>query len=109
MIFILLVAIRFFVPTWTPSIKGYENSISQLKQIEINGSKHEVMIRGNDKKNPVLIFVHGGPGCPEIYYVRKYQDLLEQNFTIVRYDQRGAGKSYHFSEDYSDLSIEDLQ
>ncbi|HBW34063.1 alpha/beta fold hydrolase [Desulfosporosinus sp. BICA1-9] len=105
MIFILLVAIRFFVPTWTPSIKGYENSISILKQIEINGSKHEVMIRGNDKNNPVLIFVHGGPGCPEIYYVRKYQDLLEQNFTIVRYDQRGAGKSYQFSEDYSDLSI----
>jgi len=105
MIFMLLVAIRFFVPTWTPSIKGYENSISILKQIEINGSKHEVMIRGNDKKNPVLLFVHGGPGCPEIYYVRKYQDLLEQNFTIVRYDQRGAGKSYHLSEDYSNLSI----
>jgi pimeloyl-ACP methyl ester carboxylesterase len=76
-----------------------------LQQIEINGSKHDVMIRGNDRKNPVVIFVHGGPGCPEIPYVRKYQDLLEQDFTIIRYDQRGSGKSFHFSEDYSNLSI----
>ena len=105
MIFILFVTIGLFLPTWTPSIKGYENSISILKQIEINGSNHEVMIRGNDKTNPVVIFVHGGPGCPEIPYVRKYQDLLEQDFTIIQYDQRGAGKSYHFSEDYSNLSI----
>ena len=104
-IFIILVVIKFFIPTWTPAIKGHENSISVLKQVEINGSNHEVMIRGNDKRNPVLIFVHGGPGCPEIYYVRKYQDLLEQNFTIVRYDERASGKSYHYSEDYSNLSI----
>ena len=104
-IVIVIVIIGLFVPTWTPSIKGYENSISVLKQIEINGSNHEVMIRGNDKNNPVIIFVHGGPGCPETHYVRKYQDLLEQDFTIVQYNQRGSGKSYHFSEDYSNLTI----
>lgn len=105
MVFIVFVAIRSFSPTWTPSIKGYENSISILKQIEINGSLHEVMIRGNDKQNPVVLFVHGGPGCPETHYVRKYQDLLERDFTVIQYNQRGAGKSYHFSEDYSNLSI----
>ena len=103
--FIVFITIELFLPTWTPSIKGYENSISELKQIEINGSKHEVMIRGNDRENPVVIFVHGGPGCPETHYVRKYQDLLEQDFTIIQYNQRGAGKSFHFSEDYSNLSI----
>ena len=92
--------------TRTPSIKGYKNSISTLKQVAINGTKHEIMIRGNDKKNPVIIFVHGGPGTPEIPYVRKYQDLLEQNFTTVHYDERASGKSYHFFEDYSNLSID---
>ncbi len=55
-------------------------------------------------RNPIVIFVHGGPGCSEIPYVREYQDLLEKNFTIVHYDQRGSGKSYHFFEDYSNLS-----
>ena len=72
----------------------------------------EVMITGVDKRNPIIIFVHGGPGCSEIPYVRKYQNLLEEHFTIVHYDQRGSGKSYHFFEDYSNLSadlhVEDL-
>ncbi len=92
--------------TWTPSIKGYKNSISTLGQVMINGTKHGIMIRGNDKNNPVIIFVHGGPGTTEIPYVRKYQDLLEQNFTVVHYDERATGKSYHFFEDYSNLSID---
>lgn len=62
------------------------------------------MIRGHDKNNPVIIFVHGGPGSSEIPYAKKYQDLLEKNFTVVNYDQRASGKSYHFFEDYSNLS-----
>ena len=91
--------------TWTPAIKGFENSISTLGLVPINGTMHGIMIRGNDKNNPVIIFVHGGPGTTEIPYVRKYQDLLEQNFTIVHYDERATGKSFHFLEDYSNLSI----
>ncbi|MFE4243271.1 alpha/beta hydrolase [Peribacillus butanolivorans] len=110
-IIIILLIIALFFPTWTPHIKG-DNSISELEQVEINGSSHEIMIRGNDKDNPVIIFVHGGPGCSEIPYADKYQDLLETNFTVVNYDQRASGKSYHFFEDYSNLSsdllVEDL-
>lgn len=64
------------------------------------------------KQNPIINFVHGGTGCSEIPFVRKYQGLLEKNFTIVHYDQRASGKSYHFFEDYSnlntDLHVEDL-
>lgn len=104
---ILLVIVALIFPTWTPKIKG-ENSISMLEQVEINGAAHEVMIRGVDRSNPILIFVHGGPGCSEIPYVRKYQQELEQHFTVVHYDQRGSGKSYHFSEDYSNLTTDVL-
>ena len=110
-IIIILLIIALFSPTWTSNIKG-DNSISVLEQVEINGSSHEIMIRGKDKNNPVIIVVHGGPGIPEIPYADKYQDLLENNFTVVNYDQRASGKSYHFFEDYSNLSsdllVEDL-
>lgn len=103
--------ISLIFPTWTPHIKGV-NSISVLEQVEINGSKYAIMIRGKDKDNPVIISVHGGPGCPEMPYADKYQDLLESKFTIINYDQRASGKSYHFFEDYSnfstDLLVEDL-
>ncbi|MGE8035835.1 alpha/beta fold hydrolase [Lysinibacillus sp. NPDC093692] len=102
---IILLIIALLSPTWTAHIKG-TNSVSALKQVEINGSNHEVMIRGKDQDNPVIIFVHGGPGCSEIPYASKYQNLLENNFTVVNYDQRASGKSYHFFEDYSNLSAD---
>lgn len=102
-ILLLFIAIRLISPTWTPSIKT-KNGISELTKIDINGVGLEVMIRGNDKSNPVLIFVHGGPCCSEIPYVRKYQESLEKSFTIVHYDQRGSGKSYVFGEDYSEVT-----
>jgi len=108
---LLVVILALIFPTWTPGIKG-ENSISTLGQVEINGAGHEVMIRGTDRNNPILLFVHGGPGCSEIPYVRKYQQELEQHFTVVHYDQRGSGKSYHLLEDYSgvtsDVLVDDL-
>ena len=100
-----LVLLGLFFPTWTPKIQR-ENSISWLGQVKMNGTKHEIMIRGANASNPIIIFVHGGPGSSEIPYVRKYQKELEQHFTIVHYDQRGSGKSYHFFEDYSDLTTD---
>lgn len=98
-----LIAVRLFSPTWTPHING-KNSISELKEVDINGANLEVMIRGSNRNNPVLIFVHGGPCCSEIPYARKYQGNLEKDFTIVHYDQRGSGKSYEFGEDYSKVT-----
>lgn len=95
--------IRFIFPTWTPKIPG-NNSISELRSVTVNGADLMLMIRGTDKDNPVLVFVHGGPCCSEIPYVRKYQDELEKDFTIVHYDQRGSGKSYRSGTDYSDVT-----
>ncbi|MBQ5675908.1 MAG: alpha/beta hydrolase [Lachnospiraceae bacterium] len=108
---LLFIAIILLRPTWTPDIKG-ENSISEFRKVEINGAKLQMMIRGCDKNNPVLLFVHGGPCWSEIPYVVKYQKEWEKEFTIVHYDQRGSGKSYQFFRDYSDVSanthVEDL-
>ncbi len=101
-ILLLLVVIGLCFPTWTPKISN-RNSISELRKTEVNGTPLELMIRGNNKDNPIIIFVHGGPCCSEIPYVRKYQDLLEKDFTIVQYDQRGSGKSYQFGSDDSNI------
>ncbi len=92
---ILLLTIALIFPTWTSQIKS-NNSISTLEQVEINGSGHEIMIRGKDKRNPVIIFVHGGPGSSEIPYAQKYQYLLEEKFTVVNYDQGQAGNRIIF-------------
>jgi pimeloyl-ACP methyl ester carboxylesterase len=52
-------------------------------------------IRGYDVANPVLVFLHGGPGSPALPYARFAFGGLERHFTVVTWDQRGCGKSYY--------------
>ena len=53
-----------------------------------------MVIRGKDTANPVLLWVHGGPGMPDYFLTRPYPTNLEDLFTVVWWDQRGAGLSY---------------
>lgn len=101
----IIVLIGLVFPTWTPKIQG-KNSISELRKVKANDQDIEIMIRGCNKMNPVILFVHGGPCCSEIPYVAKYQKQLEKDFTIVHYDQRGSGKSFEFFKDYSNVSVD---
>ena len=55
---LLFLFVRAVMPGWTPKINS-ENSISELRVIHINGADFQMMIRGWDKDNPVLLFVHG--------------------------------------------------
>ncbi|MFW9984462.1 MAG: alpha/beta fold hydrolase, partial [Candidatus Odinarchaeota archaeon] len=56
-----------------------------------------IFIRGTDQSNPVLLFLHGGPGAPLLGMSssRKYDAELIKHFTVVHWDQRGAGKSFN--------------
>lgn len=71
-------------------------SISKTERILLGGVLQTIRIRGDDRAhNPVLLFVHGGPGVPEMS-VAHHNSELERSFTIVQWDQRGAGKSFRF-------------
>jgi pimeloyl-ACP methyl ester carboxylesterase len=54
-----------------------------------------MVIKSRDETNPVLLFVHGGPGMPEYFLTQSYPTGLENDFTVAWWDQRGAGLSYH--------------
>ncbi|MFX1343243.1 MAG: alpha/beta fold hydrolase, partial [Promethearchaeota archaeon] len=73
------------------------NSISSLEEITLGDLKQWIFIRGSDQKNPVLVFLHGGPGAPLLGMAssRKYDAELIKHFTVVHWDQRGAGKSFN--------------
>ncbi|MHA2309181.1 MAG: alpha/beta fold hydrolase [Candidatus Heimdallarchaeaceae archaeon] len=75
------------------------NGISSLEEILLGGQKQWIFIRGTDQNNPVLIFLHGGPGEPSmgISSSRRLDAKLIKHFTVVHWDQRGAGKSFNTS------------
>lgn len=70
------------------------SSIAELSTIDVNGRHLHLMIRGHNVKNPVLLFLAGGPGGSEMGAMRNHLPRLEEHFTVVTWDQRGTGKSY---------------
>jgi len=70
-------------------------STASMERIRLGGVDQAVWIRGDDRLNPVLLFVHGGPGFPEMPVAHRNAEL-ERIFTVVQWDQRGAGKSFRF-------------
>ena len=71
-----------------------ENGIAELFTMELRSYKQWVMIRGKNNDNPLLLFLHGGPGTPNIGVATDTQKQLEENFVVVNWDQLGAGLSY---------------
>jgi len=105
---IILILIIYFRPAWTPSIaaaKG-KRSVASLKTIELGKIKQYVLIRSNDINNPILLFIHGGPGMPLMYLSHTFQRPLEQKFIVVQWDQRGAGKSYDPTIPTASINVE---
>ncbi len=95
LVFIGLLAYKTYLKNST-KIKAL-NGISSLEEIPLGGLKQWIFIRGIDQSNPVLLFLHGGPGEPvaAMSSSRKLDAELIKHFTVVHWDQRGAGKSYH--------------
>lgn len=92
---VVLAAIWWFWPSRTPKIKSHKsNSIATIDFIEIGGIEQCVLIRGHDIRNPIILFLHGGPGMPMMYLAHDFQRELENDFTLVHWDRRGAGKTY---------------
>src|SRR5208282_734897 len=70
---------------------------TQLKEegfIQIGGIGQWVTIKGDDKHNPVILFLHGGPGDAGSPFAESVFGTWEKDFTLVQWDQRGAGRTY---------------
>jgi pimeloyl-ACP methyl ester carboxylesterase len=82
-------------PIRTTSGKMTRHTIAEIKEITLGEYKQWILIRGTDTVNhPILLWLHGGPGASATALFRKYNAELESHFTVVYWDQRGAGKSF---------------
>jgi pimeloyl-ACP methyl ester carboxylesterase len=69
------------------------NGIVEKRFIKIGGIDQWITIRGEDRHNPILFFVHGGPGSTYSIFAPLLRSW-EKSFTLVQWDQRGAGKTF---------------
>ncbi|WP_369059037.1 alpha/beta hydrolase [Caulobacter sp. 73W] len=67
--------------------------IETVETVRLGGMDQWISIRGMARENPVLIYVHGGPGASEMGRSWPYQRGWEDYFTVVQWDQRGTGKT----------------
>lgn len=67
--------------------------VDETSFVRIGGIDQWIAIQGRDVANPVLVFLHGGPGEAQSPYLKDFLPW-EQDFTVVNWDPRGSGKTY---------------
>jgi pimeloyl-ACP methyl ester carboxylesterase len=88
----LALGVWALLPARTAPIAG-AHAIAALERVTLGGFPQTVLLRGRDRANPVLLFVHGGPGFAHLPIAPGYSALLEEHFVVAHWDQRGAGAS----------------
>jgi len=73
------------------------NGIDQAKAVEIGGIRQWITVRGRDRHNPILLVLHGGPAAPDLPNRYLFEGPWTDYFTVVQWDQRGAGKTYELN------------
>jgi pimeloyl-ACP methyl ester carboxylesterase len=111
MILFIILTILLFLPVLSffilrvvyPSIlytkhKTKGQGIDIMEIVEIGNIKQFLYLRGKNIENPVILFIHGGPGSPMIPLLHGFQYNWENDFTIVQWDQRNSGKTFFLND-----------
>jgi pimeloyl-ACP methyl ester carboxylesterase len=87
-------------------VAGMAAPISEKIKVIINGAEQGMFIRGKNARNPVLLYLHGG--IPDYFLSTRYPTGLDEYFTVVWWEQRGSGLSYHAGIDPESVNPEQL-
>lgn len=74
------------------------NGVQESVIATLGGARQYVSVRGTDRANPILLYVHGGPASVELPLSWSFQRPWEDFFTVVQWDQRAAGKSHRLND-----------
>jgi pimeloyl-ACP methyl ester carboxylesterase len=87
------------------------DSLQERIFVTLGGIEQVVHIRTKKTDNPVIIWLHGGPGWSNAYELAPWQYKMENDYTFVNWDQRGSGRTYRRNPDALptlDILISDL-
>jgi pimeloyl-ACP methyl ester carboxylesterase len=69
------------------------HGIDEARYVSIGGIEQYITVRGEDRDNPVILFLHGGPGdATNPWGYLAFRSWLK-HFTVVQWDQRGAART----------------
>lgn len=82
-------------------------AVVEKGRVEIGGMEQGFFVRGENVNNPVLLYLHGGPGSPELPFIipNETTERLEKYFTVCYWEQRGAGMSYSKTLDPATVAV----
>ncbi|MEQ9120422.1 alpha/beta hydrolase, partial [Fulvivirga sp.] len=80
--------------------------IDTTEIIHIGGIKQFISIKGSNKKNPILLILHGGPGSSLIESSEKFTDKLISEFVVINWDQRESGETLKINSSNEALTPE---
>jgi hypothetical protein len=86
--------------------KPLPGSISEKVYVGINGVKQGMYIKSKDATHPMLLYLH--EGIPEYFLTKRYLTGLEDDFTVVWWEQRGSGISYNAAPPRASLTLVQL-
>ncbi len=107
-VILILIVTLFIVRTIGKAIYNQtpDGGINKSMYIDVNGTRQWINIYGKDMDNPVLLYLHGGPGSAtsdiDYAFTRKWSDV----YTVVTWDQRNCGKSYDAGQNDTVLTRE---
>jgi pimeloyl-ACP methyl ester carboxylesterase len=73
--------------------------IDEGTYVKLGGQRQYLLIRGQDKNNPIIIWLHGGPAGPDAYTTYVFEQQLTDSYTFVNWEQRGCGRTYFKNKD----------
>jgi len=92
---ITFLSLRVLYPASLRSAHRISSSgIDLMETVDIGGIQQALCFRGQNIDNPVILYLHGGPGSPMAPLLHIFQYRWEQYFTIVHWDQRNSGKTF---------------
>ena len=62
------------------------NGVQETFEAVLGGARQVINVRGADRGNPILIYIHGGPGAVEMPFGWAFQRPWEDFFTVVQWD-----------------------
>ena len=108
-----LAALAFFIarPGSTPAVTDAHGnvvpgSVARLENVQLPGGEQWISIRGHSVDNPVLLYLHGGPGQSGMPFTRFLLADVARDFVVVDWDQRGTGKSLSALEPTSGYTLD---